>query len=39
VYNLYGKYGERTAEFLKRHKWLTYPLKPLFWYMAWRGKK
>jgi hypothetical protein len=36
---LYGKYGERTAVFLLRHKWMIYPLKPLFWYMAWRGKK
>lgn len=35
----YLKNGEQTAEWLRAHPWAKAPLRPLFRYFAWRGRK
>ena len=35
----YSENGERAAEWLRAHPWAKVPLRPLFRYFAWRGRK
>jgi len=35
---LYGKYGKRWAKYLENHRWLTPIVKPMWAYMAYKGK-
>ena len=35
----YVNNGEKTAEWLRAHPWAKLPLRPLFLYFAWRGRK
>lgn len=37
--NWYLKNGEQTAEWLRSHPWAKVPVRPLFRYFAWRGRK
>ena len=35
----YYENGEQAAEWLRAHPWAKAPLRPLFRYFAWRGRK